>query len=194
MSHKFKWETCCILGLLFAALSNHIILANYYSRRKLHDCAIDFLKRAIRMRPDDAQIWILLGHEYLQTKNQQGAILAYRRATCNFFFYIFISHFISAVDSRSYRAWYGLGQLYEILKLPAYALYYYQQAVRCKPTDSRMLVATGVVLGRLKRYEDAERCFKKAFQIGDIEGTALTHLARLVEERKATQADQNHID
>jgi cytochrome c-type biogenesis protein CcmH/NrfG len=51
----------------------------------LYDQAIDFLKRAIRMRPEDAQIWILLGHEYLQTKNQQGAILAYRRAICKNF-------------------------------------------------------------------------------------------------------------
>jgi tetratricopeptide (TPR) repeat protein len=62
----------------------YVFLANYYSRRKLHDKSIDFLKRAIRIRPDDAQVWILLGHEYLQTKNQQGAILAYRRATCKF--------------------------------------------------------------------------------------------------------------
>jgi anaphase-promoting complex subunit 8 len=68
--------------------------------------------------------------------------------------------------------------LYEILKLPAYALYYYQQAVKCKPTDSRMLVAMGVVLHRLKRTDDAEKCFKKAFQIGDVEGNALTQLGK----------------
>ncbi|KAI6243993.1 hypothetical protein M3Y99_00067700 [Aphelenchoides fujianensis] len=154
-THKFVWETCCIM-------------ANYYSIRGLHDKAIDFLKRAIRLRPDDAQVWILLGHEYLHTKNQQGAILAYRRAT--------------SVDSRSFRAWYGLGQLYEILKLPAYALYYYQQAVRCKPTDSRMLIATGVVLAKLQRYDDSEKCYKKAFQIGDVEGNALTHLGSLYQE------------
>ncbi|KAI6191653.1 hypothetical protein M3Y97_00251300 [Aphelenchoides bicaudatus] len=159
-THKFKWETCCIL-------------ANYYSRRKLHDQSIDFLKRAIRMRPEDGQIWILLGHEYLQTKNQQGAINAYRRAI--------------SVDNKSYRAWYGLGQLYEILKLPAYALYYYQQAVRCKPTDSRMLIATGVVFNKLKRIDEAEKCFKKAFQVGDVEGNALTHLATLYKESGRTE-------
>jgi len=154
-SHKFRWETCCIL-------------ANYYSQRKLHEQAIDFLKRAIRMRPEDAQIWILLGHEYLETKNQQSAILAYRRAI--------------SVDSKSYRAWHGLGQLYEILKLPAYALYYYQQAVLCKPTDSRMLIATGIVLKRLKRVDDAEKCFKKAFQIGDVGGNSLIQLGSLYQE------------
>jgi hypothetical protein len=43
-----------------------------------------------------------------------------------------------------------------------------------------MLVATGVVLSRLKRYDDAERCFKKAFQIGDVEGNALIQLGMFV--------------
>ncbi|KAI6173434.1 hypothetical protein M3Y98_01081000 [Aphelenchoides besseyi] len=169
-THKFFWETCCIL-------------ANYYSIRRLHDKAIDYLKRAIRLRPDDAQVFILLGHEYLHTKNQQGASRAYRRAI--------------SIDSKSYRAWYALGQLYEILKLPAHALYYYQQAVRCKPTDSRMLIATGVVLAKLQRYDDAEKCYKKAFQIGDVEGNALTHLGSLYQEMdkhdQAAKAYEQHL-
>ncbi|CAD5228062.1 unnamed protein product [Bursaphelenchus okinawaensis] len=151
-SHRFTWENC-------------IILANYYSIRKMHDKAIEFLRRAIRLRPEDSQTFILLGQELLQTKDHQAATLAYRQAI--------------ALDQKSFRAWYCLGQLYEILKLPAYALYYYQQAVRCKPTDSRMLIATGVMLVSLKRYEDAEKCFKKAFQIGDVEGNALTELGSL---------------
>lgn len=86
-----------------------------------------------------------------------------------------------AIDNKSYHAWYCLGQLYEILKLPAYSLYYYQNAVRCKPTDSRMLIAAGVMLVKLKRYDDGEKCFKKAFQIGDMEGNALTELGHLYE-------------
>jgi len=32
------------------------------------------------------------------------------------------------VNRRDYRAWYGLGQTYEILKMPYYCLYYYKQA------------------------------------------------------------------
>ena len=41
-----------------------------------------------------------------------------------------------------------------------------------------MLIALGVILMRLNRILDAERCFKKAFQIGDVEGNALNHLAQ----------------
>lgn len=31
------------------------------------------------------------------------------------------------MNRRDYRAWYGLGQTYEVLKLPAYCIYYYKQ-------------------------------------------------------------------
>lgn len=40
----------------------------------------------------------------------------------------------AAVDlsAHDFRAWYGLGQAYELLKMPYYALYYYRRArARC---------------------------------------------------------------
>lgn len=30
------------------------------------------------------------------------------------------------LNPRDYRAWYGLGQTYELLSMPYYALYYYR--------------------------------------------------------------------
>lgn len=155
-SHKFHWETCCIV-------------ANYYSAKNIHEQAQEFLKRAIRLCPMNASIWVLLGHEFLETKNHQAAAAAYRKAT--------------AIDQNCYRGWYGLGQLFEILKQSANALYFYQKAHKCKPDDSRMLIALGVTYSKLNRKKDAEKCFKKAFQIGDVEGNALIHLAKLYEEK-----------
>lgn len=32
------------------------------------------------------------------------------------------------VNRKDYRAWYGLGQAYELLSMHRYALYYYQHA------------------------------------------------------------------
>merc|ERR1719228_3089403 len=46
-------------------------------------------------------------------------------------------------NRRDYRAWYGLGQTYEILKMHHYCLYYFKQAQELRPSDSRMLVALG---------------------------------------------------
>ena len=43
-----------------------------------------------------------------------------------------------------------------------------------------MLIALGIISSKLERKSDAEKCFKKAFQIGDVEGNALIHLAKYV--------------
>lgn len=52
------------------------------------------------------------GHEYTELRNTNAAVHAYRQA---------IAH-----DRHDYRAWYGLGQMYEILNLPSFALHYYR--------------------------------------------------------------------
>lgn len=49
-------------------------------------------------------------------------ISTYEQNTSSFFGHIFL------ILQRSYRAWYGLGQTYEILKMPFYSLYYYRKA------------------------------------------------------------------
>lgn len=155
-SHKFNWETCCIV-------------ANYYSAKNIHEQAQEFLKRSIMLCPRNASLWVLLGHEYLETKNHQAATASYKKAT--------------VIDRNCYRGWYGLGQLHEIMKQPTNALFYYQKAHKCRPDDSRMLIALGVIFSKLDRKSDAEKCFKKAFQIGDVEGNALIHLAKLYEDQ-----------
>ena len=42
------------------------------------------------------------------------------------------------LNGRDYRAWYGLGQTYELLHMPFYALHYYRQATQLRPHDARM--------------------------------------------------------
>jgi hypothetical protein len=41
------------------------------------------------------------------------------------------------VSPRDYRAWYGLGQTYELLQMPYYALYYY----RCELQGSHLALS-----------------------------------------------------
>ena len=83
------------------------------------------------------------------------------------------------MSKRDYRAWYGLGQTYEMLKMPFYCLYYYKKAQELRPNDSRMLVALGESYEKLDRLEDAMKCFWKAHVVGDVEGGIALHwLAR----------------
>ena len=84
------------------------------------------------------------------------------------------------VNRRDYRAWYGLGQTYEILKMHHYCLYYFKQAQELRPSDSRMLVALGESYEKLDKVQEAMKCFWKAYCVGDIEGgIALLRLAKL---------------
>lgn len=45
------------------------------------------------------------------------------------------------------------------------------------PTDSRLIVALGEIYGRLKRFDEAKKCYWRAYCVGDIEGEALMRLA-----------------
>jgi anaphase-promoting complex subunit 8 len=116
-----------------------------------------------------------MGHEFMELKNKSAAIQSYRHAI--------------EVNPRDYRAWYGLGQTYEILKMHSYCLYYYKKAQELRPNDSRMLMALGDSYEKLDRPHDALKCYWKAHCLGDMERTvALFHLARLYE--KTDDADQ----
>lgn len=88
------------------------------------------------------------------------------------------SVYFTEINNRDYRAWYGLGQTYEILKMPFYCLYYYKQAQQLRPNDSRMIIALGETYEKLDKFENALKCYYKACNVGDIEGMALIKLAK----------------
>ena len=45
------------------------------------------------------------------------------------------------LNPRDYRAWYGMGQTYELLQMPFFALHYYRRATQLRPQDARMWCA-----------------------------------------------------
>jgi len=155
---KYRSETCLIVG-------------NFYSLRSDHEKAITYFKRALRLNPNNATTWILLGHEYLEMKTINTAIEAYRRAIGSFPAVAAINYpfpqlrtFPSmSVDTnpRDYRAWYGLGQGYELLKMPFYTLYYYQKATSLRPYDTRIWGALGKSYEEQQRFHDAIKCYER---------------------------------
>lgn len=151
-----------------------------------------YFHRALKINPQYLSGWTLLGHEFMEMKNTNGAIHSYRQAigkilnifyshqkNMYFFIYIDFINFLE-VNRRDYRAWYGLGQTYEILKMPFYGLYYYKQAQVLRPHDSRMILALGEAYEKQDKIQDALKCYYKACNVGDIEGMALFKLATYV--------------
>ena len=88
-----------------------------------------------------------MGHEFVELKNTAAAIESYRNAV--------------DVNSRDYRAWYGLGQTYEILGKHAYSLFYYRKACVIRPYDSRMWCALAGCYEKLQRPHEAIKCYAR---------------------------------
>lgn len=63
--------------------------------------------------------------------------------------------------------------------MPFYSLYYYKIAQQLRPSDSRMLVALGEMYAKLEKNANALKCYQRACNVGDIEGTAMLRLADL---------------
>lgn len=89
-----------------------------------------------------------MGHEYVELKNTHAAIESYRRAV--------------DVNRRDYRAWYGLGQTYEVLEMHAYALWYYKRAAGLRPWDGKMWMAVGSCLQKMDRHYEGIKALKRA--------------------------------
>ncbi|KAG8726869.1 Anaphase-promoting complex subunit 23, partial [Ceratobasidium sp. 428] len=63
---KDRPEVCCLVG-------------NYYSLRTQHEQAIRYFQRAVLLDRTYLAAWTLMGHEFVELKNSQAAIEAYRR-------------------------------------------------------------------------------------------------------------------
>ena len=170
---KYRPETCCIVG-------------NYYSLKGMHERAVVYFKRALRLDRNCLSAWTLMGHEFVELKQTDAAVEAYRRAV--------------DIDPHDYRAWYGLGQTYEIEKMMHYALFYYRKACTLRPYDSRMWVALGgcyqCVWQQKTAQEDSSfddvredvalaekalaiKCYKRALDNDESESMAMQRLAKM---------------
>lgn len=108
-----------------------------------------------------------MGHEFVEMKNTPAAVDAYRRAV--------------DIDPCDYRAWYGLGQAYEMMSMPFYALHYFRKSVFLQPNDSRLWIAMGQCYEseQLRMLEKAVKCYRRAADCNDGEAIALHQLAKL---------------
>lgn len=124
-----------------------------------------YFQRALRLDFSYLSAWTLMGHEYMELRNTAAAVQCYRSAL--------------NVSELDYRAWYGLGQTYEMLHLYQYAHYYFKKAAFLRPSDARMWSAVGNCLLKLGMKSEAIATYERAVNSGDREGIATRDLARL---------------
>ncbi|KAG7256030.1 hypothetical protein CRUP_002611, partial [Coryphaenoides rupestris] len=157
---KYRVETCCVIG-----------------------------EHAIEVNKRDYRAWYGLGQTYEILKMPFYCLYYYRKAHqlflgCCYSVLVLTTILLmlvllwcvggGKVNKRDYRAWYGLGQTYEILKMPFYCLYYYRKAHQLRPNDSRMLVALGESYEKLSQQVEAK---KEQLEHAEV-STALRYLGQ----------------
>lgn len=79
------------LRRIFQEIKKVYLLGNYYSLRADHQKAVMYFHRALKMNPQYLSAWTLLGHEFMEMKNTNGAIHSYRQAIGKVFKYILLA-------------------------------------------------------------------------------------------------------
>jgi tetratricopeptide (TPR) repeat protein len=74
------------------------------------------------------------------------------------------------ISPKDYRAWYGLGQTYEILAMPYYALFYYRKATTLRPYDARMWCAMAGCYKQLDRKQARRKWVQPWGWLGELGG------------------------
>ncbi|KHJ45615.1 tetratricopeptide repeat protein [Trichuris suis] len=146
-------------------VSSSIVLGkpNYWCIRKNYVLMLVHVLRALYRDDSSATLWTLLGHANVELQELGASCIAYQQA---------VEH-----SHNDYRAWYGMGQSFQVLEFPAFALCYFVRAYALKTEDPRITTSLADGYLALGLSTSAERCYWKSFYRGDPEKVALTHLA-----------------
>jgi tetratricopeptide (TPR) repeat protein len=195
-----------LLNELFAIEPNNeeifIQKANIYSKRDKHEKAVEFLTTALKYTEDYADIYNLIGMEYLFMDNLEMAKENFikcleedfedQSALYNVVYcYEFLDQNIEAVeylktyiDRNPYSeiAWHQSGRLY-------YGIKEYEQAATCFELatyiDEEFIGAymeRGKALERLKRHEEAIESYRRTIELDDPTSYALLRIGKCFEK------------
>ena len=180
----------------------YIQKAAIYSKRENHEKAVEFLKKALEFTDDFADVYNLIGMEYLfmdslelakenfircleEDLEDQSAL--YNVVYCHEFLdqnQQAIDYLLKYIDSNPYSeiAWHQVGRLNYILKN-------YTEAVRCFEFSTYIddefigaFMENGKALERLKRYELAIENYLRTIELDDPTSYALLRLGKCYEK------------
>ncbi|KAL9323631.1 hypothetical protein ACSQ67_008488 [Phaseolus vulgaris] len=123
-------------------------MGNCYSLQKDHETALKSFQRAVQLNPRFAYAHTLCGHEYVALEDFENGIKCYQSALM--------------VDSRHYKAWYGLGMLYLRQEKLDLSEHHFRMAFQINPRSSVILSYLGTALHALKRSWEALAIMEKA--------------------------------
>lgn len=179
----------------------YIQKANIYSKRDQHDKAVELLKIALQYTEDYADVYSLLGMEYLFMDNLEQAkenfikcleedtedhSALYNVVYC----YDFLDQNLEAIeflnsfiDKQPYSevAWHQLGRQYYTVKNHEEALRAFDYATLIDENFLGAFLEKAKTLEKLKRYEDAIACYNTTMELDDPTSFALLRVGKCYE-------------
>jgi tetratricopeptide (TPR) repeat protein len=179
----------------------YIQKANIYSKRDQHDKAVELLKIALQYTDDYADVYSLLGMEYLFMDNLELAkenfikcleedtedhsalynvVYCYDFLDQNLDAITFLNSFI---DKQPYSevAWHQLGRQYYTVKDYEQALRAFDYATLIDESFLGAFLEKAKTLEKLKRYEDAITCYNTTMELDDPTSFALLRVGKCYE-------------
>ena len=186
----------------------YIQKANIYSKRDNHEKAVELLKEALQYTEDLADVYNLIGMEYLFMDNlelakqnfircleedleDQSAL--YNVVYCHEFLdqnQEAIDFLITYIDKNPYSeiAWHQVGRLYYGLKDYPNAVRAFEYATYIDDEFVGAFMENGKALEKLKRYEDAIENYQKTIDLDDPTSYALLRIGKC-NERLGNKAE-----
>ena len=109
------------------------------------------LEKAIKIKPDDHDVYNNMGNAYYDLKEYKKAIECYKKAI--------------ELKPDYYDAHYNMGNAYDDLKEYEKAIECYKKAIELKPDDHDVHYNMGNAYYDLKKYGKAIECYEKALEI-----------------------------
>lgn len=123
----------------------------YVSRK--YDTALDSLKKACELDPENSAYLISYGNACLKEKKYDDAAEALKKAV--------------DIKSDDPSAWNNLAHAYIVSEKMSDAIEAFKKAVEIKPDFHEALHNLGLALGKLEKYEEAAEAFTKAIEAKD---------------------------
>lgn len=172
--------------------------ANIYSKRDNHEKAVEYLKIALEYTDDFADVYNLIGMEYLFMDNLELAKenfikcleedLEDQSALYNVVYcYEFLDQNFDAIDylnkyidksPYSEIAWHQVGRLYYGIKEYENAVKAFEFATYIDDEFVGAFMEKGKALERLKRYEDAIESYERTIELDDPTSYALLRIGK----------------
>lgn len=176
--------------------------ANIYSKRDDHEKAVEFLKTALKYTEDFADVYNLIGMEYLFMDNLELAKENFIKCLEEDFedqsalynvVYCFefldqnleaIEYLKTYIDRNPYSeiAWHQSGRLYYGVKDHENAVRSFEFATYIDEEFVGAYMEKGKALERLKRYEDAIESYNKTIELDDPTSYALLRIGKCYEK------------